>query len=633
MHRRGRDRALGVTHLAFPERSGGSRRTEPLQESPLKSRMRRQGCPMGGVALKRLIQDATMVVLLVALTVPGVASGVPAESPRHAAAVLAVPVENIPITMTSSTPVVIEGEPIGSQVGSMAPLAGEVLVVADLAVLASFDGVSGSVTCYGILYNPTSHPVEAMTIGINLYDAQGADAGHFMVREAGQFGGLVLYPGDFVTFAVGCPMTRPAVRMTMKPLGTPCAKMPILTESSSGRPIASNTLRVCGVTMTNDTWYTPSKVVLGVIEWSKSTGHIIDTRHVHFSDETIPPGGMRSQNFDMEVPHSLSDIEYSGWSEIAKAPPSVTGSVRIAGADRYATSVAAAQSGFPEGSKTAVLVSGQSFPDALSASALAGFYEAPILLTKSSTLSVETRSELLALGVEHVVIIGSPAAVSTLVEASVSASLPSSATVERIGGSDRYATSAAVLREIYRLQGGLPVGSVFVTRGDQFPDALSGAPFAYSQVKPMLLVRPTALPAAVAAAASECGVSSAWILGGAPAVSDTVARALQVPYARIQGSDRYSTAAQLALTGLDEGWTDGANIGLATGLNFPDALAAGPALGARSGALLLTRPEYLSWPSGIAIQRAANRIKRVETYGGLPAVSATAAGTAHYLCF
>ncbi len=583
--------------------------------------------------MKRLIQDAFAIVLLIALTVPGVASGVPAESPRHAETVLAVPTESIPITMTSTTPVVIEGVPLDSQVGSMAPLAGEVLVIADLAVLASFDGVSGSVTCYGILYNPTNHPVEAMTIGINLYDAQGADAGHFMVREAGQFGGLVLYPGDFVTFAVGCPMTRPAVRMTMKPLGTPCAKMPIFTEHSSGRPVASNTLRVCGVTMINDTWYTPSKIVLGVIEWSKSTGHIIGTRHVHISDETIPPGGMRSQNFDMDVSHSLSDIKWSGWSEIAKTPPGTTDAVRIAGADRYATSAAAAQSGFPDGSRTAVLVSGESFPDALSASALAGFYEAPILLTKASKLSAETRSELLALGAEHVVIIGSPAAVSMSVEASVAASLPSSATVERIGGSDRYATSAAVLREICRLQGGPPVGSVFVTRGDQFPDALSGAPFAYSQVKPMLLVRPAAMPTAVAAAASECGVSSAWVLGGTPAVSDTVARALQVPYARIQGSDRYSTAAQLTLTGLEEGWTDGENIGLATGLNFPDALAAGPALGARSGTLLLTRPDYLSWPSGIAIQLVANRIKRVETYGGLPAVSPTAADTARYLCF
>ncbi|MDA3936369.1 MAG: cell wall-binding repeat-containing protein, partial [Actinomycetota bacterium] len=89
---------------------------------------------------------------------------------------------------------------------------------------------------------------------------------------------------------------------------------------------------------------------------------------------------------------------------------------------------------------------------------------------------------------------------------------------------------------------------------------------------------------------------------------------------RLSGDDRYETALAIAQKGVDEGlaW-DG--MGIATGENFPDALAGG-VLAARNGSvMLLTASDVL--PTDVSSKLTAERdsIAKVFYLGGLAAIS------------
>src|SRR5690242_3960232 len=67
-------------------------------------------------------------------------------------------------------------------------------------------------------------------------------------------------------------------------------------------------------------------------------------------------------------------------------------SERIAGATRYGTAAAVATKAYPTTNDRVIIASGENFPDALAASGLAGKLNAPVLLTKSASLSDEAKA-------------------------------------------------------------------------------------------------------------------------------------------------------------------------------------------------------------------------------------------------
>jgi putative cell wall-binding protein len=97
------------------------------------------------------------------------------------------------------------------------------------------------------------------------------------------------------------------------------------------------------------------------------------------------------------------------------AAPTVTEQTRIAGADRYATAnaVALAKANSATNIGTVVLVSGENFPDGLSAAALAGALDAPMLLTQAAALPTSVLTTLTTMTstatVKNVVIVGGTA--------------------------------------------------------------------------------------------------------------------------------------------------------------------------------------------------------------------------------
>jgi hypothetical protein len=87
---------------------------------------------------------------------------------------------------------------------------------------------------------------------------------------------------------------------------------------------------------------------------------------------------------------------------------------RIAGANRYETSVAVSKVAFPNGASVVYVASGTAFPDALSAASLAA--NGPVLLTDPNRLPPEVAGEIRRLKPLKVVIVGGTAAVSVGVE-------------------------------------------------------------------------------------------------------------------------------------------------------------------------------------------------------------------------
>lgn len=295
---------------------------------------------------------------------------------------------------------------------------------------------------------------------------------------------------------------------------------------------------------------------------------------------------------------------------------------RIAAGNRYGTAAALSRSAYPDGSvSTAVIASGEGFADALAASGLAGSLGSPVLLTARNRVPAELAAELDRLGAIKAIVVGGSAAVDPSVTAALAAR---GLDVERIAGSDRYATAAAVAGRVVALTGTAPA-AVFVARGDDFADALAVAPLAYSARYPVLLVRRDALPAATASALGSLGVADVVLAGGTGALSVDVATEVQAaaaaPITRVAGTDRYDTAARIATFGLDRGLATGAYIGVATGGDFPDALAGGAVAGANTGVLLLTRPGTLSPGVRAFVTARGGAGAPVRVFGGTAAVS------------
>lgn len=182
---------------------------------------------------------------------------------------------------------------------------------------------------------------------------------------------------------------------------------------------------------------------------------------------------------------------------------------RIAGNDRYATSAAVADR-WPQ-AETVYIASGENFPDALSAGGAAAAGGAPVVLSAGTRLPTETARALSRLSPRRIVVAGGVGAVSDRVKEAVAAAAPG-AVVERVGGADRFETSAALAARGHSGPG------LIVASGSGFADALVAVPAANSAQVPLVLARRTCLPAPVARTASWARLGGVWVIGGSSVV-------------------------------------------------------------------------------------------------------------------
>jgi len=176
-----------------------------------------------------------------------------------------------------------------------------------------------------------------------------------------------------------------------------------------------------------------------------------------------------------------------------------------------------------------------------------------------------------------------PEPAPTVEPAPVTAPSPTAAMIiDRISGPDRYATAVAVSQESFA--DGAPI--VFLANGIDYPDALSAAPVAAVAGGPLLLTSPTGLPAVVVTELQRLDPARVILVGAEVAVGAQVAQQLiELGFApqRIAGRDRYATARALVRAFIDES----AVAYVATGRNYPDALAAAAAAGSIGAPVLL----------------------------------------------
>ena len=286
---------------------------------------------------------------------------------------------------------------------------------------------------------------------------------------------------------------------------------------------------------------------------------------------------------------------------------------RLAGNDSAETSAAISAEAYPTGltnaSKTVVLCKDDDFKDAMSATGLAGIWEAPILLTSATELSAATAKEIARLGAENVVIIGGEGAIKPAVQAAAAA-VEGVKKVERVYGDGAEDTSVECAKRLATEKtkaGDTDFTKAIVSMQDNFQDALSISSFAYKYHVPILLEsagntaadrKLTAGATALFAEGASFENATVFVPGGTGAVSrDSVEGTLGTrQYQRLAGESGYDTsnviAEYLTSNGSVEGgepYLNATTAVVATGAAATkgvDALA-GAALAGKTGSTIL----------------------------------------------
>jgi putative cell wall-binding protein len=284
----------------------------------------------------------------------------------------------------------------------------------------------------------------------------------------------------------------------------------------------------------------------------------------------------------------------------------------ISGSDRYQTAIQVSQEGFAPGVEAVVLATGENYPDALSAAPLAAAFGGPVLLTQSTVFDEATRAEVARLQPGKIFVVGLEAPVVAQIKVAFP-DLALSGGVVVLAGVDRYDTARVVAEQVEVKLGA--VTGVVVAPGDTFADALSAAPLAALKGWPILLTPGTGpVPDVTVQALTELGVTTGLVVGtyvdpGVPGLTLT----------HVVGSDRYDTSAKIAEYAATEGLSF-AHLAVATGDNFPDALAAGPYLARDGGIVLLVQSKGVPAPiSALLLDRSA-AIDAVDFIGLTPMV-------------
>jgi len=286
---------------------------------------------------------------------------------------------------------------------------------------------------------------------------------------------------------------------------------------------------------------------------------------------------------------------------------------RHAGPERYSTAVEISKATFAPGVEAVYIATGVNFPDALAGSAASGG-DGPILLVTKDAIPSATLAELKRLKPKKIIVLGGTGVVSAAVEAT----LQKQGATTRQSGSDRYSTAAAISAKHF--QPGAAVA--FVATGEDFPDALTGGPAAAALGGPILLTQKTKLPSATISELRRLKPKRIVVLGGTGVVSVAVEKALRSYAApqvtRLAGADRYATGGEIS----ENAFKPGVPVAyVATGANFPDALAGGAAGAFRDGPVLLVAKGSI--PKATAAELTRLKPRSIIVLGGEAVVPKT----------
>ena len=313
--------------------------------------------------------------------------------------------------------------------------------------------------------------------------------------------------------------------------------------------------------------------------------------------------------FTTAVTHDLSLV--AEWKPAA-GKPNVT---RWDGNNRYETSLkvlrAAIKDGTVKKGAPVFVVSGADFPDALSASPAAAKVGGIVVLTPPNAARQDMLNAVAELAPKTIYVVGGTGVVSS----GTAGQFGAIATVKRLYGNTRFATSVAVLKEFYTSE---ETTSAFIAGGYQYADALSGSVVAGINHQPIVLVNGSqdTVPTEVSAALSGYAIGDYTILGGEGVVSTGIASELDrsADIRRIGGPTRFATAALLAsMVPAND------SIALASGWSFADGLSIASVAATRGWPLYLSEQKCV--PQVLANGPWARPHTNRYVVGGKPLVS------------
>lgn len=331
-------------------------------------------------------------------------------------------------------------------------------------------------------------------------------------------------------------------------------------------------------------------------------------------------GGTSAGNaleFDVVFPataaaNSGSAGDTAGGSTGGVTPPSddqnPAAITRLSGDDRYETCVKAVDETWKT-SDYAVLVTGEDYPDALSAAPLAKKYNAPILITQSQSLTPVIEKEIAKLNVKNLFIIGGNGAVSNDIQNLLTTKY--NINCVRISGIDRYETSANIANYLDASNGAV------IASGNSYADALSIASYAAAKGMPILLADKDSIPSSVSKYITDNKVTRTYIVGGEGVIGKDVENLLPNP-TRYAGDDRYGTNVKVINSLSNEFKFD--TVYITTGEDFADALS-GAVLAANSNSPIILVSDNMLPESTKAIKEILPMAKTKCILGGEGAVS------------
>ena len=318
----------------------------------------------------------------------------------------------------------------------------------------------------------------------------------------------------------------------------------------------------------------------------------------------------------------------------------------FAGQDRYDTALRLAKNfatskGGLGAVPAAFVSSGETLVDSISVAGLAGYVDAPILLTPTDSLHGGVADFIEDYGVSTVYVLGGSAAVADSVVTAIQ-NLSGKPKANRIEGDDRYATAAAIASMIDAESSWCDTDAVSAVlingASDMMSYGVAVQTIAYRLQLPVLMTAADELPDATAEYITENDVEHVQIIGGTGTVSADVAAALTTlgvdTVARVEGDS--AAAVSVALAGLandgcgdDLGLVSNDMVALVRG--NPDGVVAAPVLASSLAGGYLVTPLVVgdSLPASVSDYLAAtpqnigaNRLNLgILAVGGTAAVS------------
>jgi len=279
---------------------------------------------------------------------------------------------------------------------------------------------------------------------------------------------------------------------------------------------------------------------------------------------------LKSQNHSKDVWKVIEEFFYDIhdlYNELTLLP--VT---RLQGDNRIETAIAISARGFTS-SEAVILASGDNYADALAGAPLAYTVNAPMLLVSGGAVSDSVLKEIERLEATEVYILGGESAISAESQKKLE---DSGCTVNRIAGKDRFETAVAIAMELEKLSG--EASQVFFVYGYNYPDALAVSSVAALNSAPILYLPANGVLSAATTEYVKGGeFYEATIVGGPNAVSADAENNIRAAgiskVARVYGQTRYETC--LEINKAYDYLFAGDAVCVATGENFPDALAGG----------------------------------------------------------